>query len=222
MEESEPDELHIFDLDGTMWKNPVDTEANRKAFEKATGIPWIVNKAQSVALTKQHGKFVPIRQGWYGRAETLEPPLVPDPAPADFYIESVVEAFLASKANPKVDTILMTGRHAGLMSPVLRLLHDRGLCLVNQRVAQDGRIFRDLVDPNVKLYMLGMDGPAPKGTKPNSTLPWKMWMIEQFLEHRAYKAVQIWEDRDAHVEEFRALHGVLHPQITVHHIQEWD
>ena len=120
-------QLDIFDFDGTLFRNPHDSPENRLKYEKATGLPWAINKEQSLELTKKHGKFIGVRRGWYGRKETLEPPLVPDPAPKSFFIPEPCEALLKSKVDPDTITVLMTGRHAGIKNQVLRIAGDGGV-----------------------------------------------------------------------------------------------
>jgi len=39
-----PRKLDVFDFDGTLFRNPLDTGENRKKYEDHTGLPWIINK----------------------------------------------------------------------------------------------------------------------------------------------------------------------------------
>jgi hypothetical protein len=217
--------IRFFDFDGTLWRNPIDTPKNRAYFEEQTGTPWLINKALSRELTAKHRRHIPMRSGWYGRAETLEPPLVPNPAPKELFIEHAVQALHESKMNSEALTIIMTGRHAGLKNQVLRICDDGGLVKV-KRTNKDGCISYENDDPFVDLLMLGMDGPAKEavGTKPNSTLDWKMWIIEQYLHfYPEVGHLEIWEDREEHKIEFEALHGLVKPKVTVKFVdEEWE
>lgn len=201
--------LDIFDFDGTLWKNPADTPETRKAYEKATGVPWAISKEMAKELSRKTGRFVGPRQGWYGRAETLQPPLVPDPVTADFFIEEIVAELKKSTADEERATIIMTGRHAGLAQPVYRIIHDGKIAGV-EKVGNG--TFR-WVDPKVKIYFLGNDGPAIKlasGPKPQETFPWKRWIIHQFVAlWTDLEEIHIWEDREEHVVAF----GEIGPDI---------
>lgn len=212
--------LHVFDFDGTLVKTPCDTIENHRLFEKATGMPWLIDKNKSRELSKKHGKFIGMRSGWWGRKETLEPPLVPNPTPEDLFIKEVCDALHLSKKDQSAITIMMTGRHAGLKSQVLRIAADGKLFDINKTVSQKNELFCEVIDPNIACWFLGEDGPAPKGTKPTSTLPWKIWIIEQYLElHPTINSVEIWEDREEHVKEFQELDLIFDQEFKVHFVQ---
>lgn len=186
-------ELHIFDFDGTLFKSPTNTPENHKIFEDATGIPWVINKQKSAELTEQLGRPISTRSGWWGRAETLEPPLVPNPAPPDWFNQRVVADFHASKANPNAQTCLMTGRHKGLKNHVLRICHD-------------GNLFSEHDD--VSCFFLGELGPDPQGDMPNDTLGWKLWIIRQLMRtNPQLSKIIFWEDREEHVQPFLDING---------------
>lgn len=212
--------LQIFDFDGTLAKTPVDSHENKMFFEKQTGIPWVLSKSQATQLTKKHKKFFGPRNGWWGRKETLEPPLVPDPAPKDLFVEHVCEAFHKSKACEETVTIVMTGRHRGIANQVLRILGDGELVSVQRKESKDDKLYVDLADPRVQIYFLGDDGPKPSGSKPSSTILWKLWMIEQFLDiYPDLVKLTIWEDREEHVKEFKQLKGCIEQELVVQHVK---
>lgn len=205
--------LDIFDFDGTLWRNPMDTPENRKAFEKATGTPWAISKDMAKELSRKLGKFVGPRQGWYGRQETLQPPLVPDPVPSSFFIEEIVAELKKSAADPERETVIMTGRHAGLAQACYRIIHDGKLAEV-EKVGNG--TFR-WVDPNVRIFFLGNDGPAIKlasGPKPQETFPWKRWILHQFVALMTdLEGINIWEDRPEHVTAFGELQPEFEPLV---------
>jgi hypothetical protein len=89
-----PQVLDVFDFDGTLFHSPCDTPENRQKYERVTGIPWLIDKEASRRLSKQHGKHISMRHGWWGRGETLEPPLVPAPAPCEWFNKDVCDQFL--------------------------------------------------------------------------------------------------------------------------------
>lgn len=208
--------LHIFDVDGTLFRSPCDTPENRRKFEKATGLPWLIDKELSRTLTAKHKRFIPVRRGWWGRPETLEPPIVADPAPQEWFIQDTVESLFVSKQNPEIITLIMTGRHTGLQNQVLRILSDGNLLKVEKTVSKrTGDVFFKNVDPNAQFFCLGMDGPIKDffGAKPTETFPWKVWIIEQFCLAYPIENIEIWEDREEHVEKFTALN--IGPVIKV-------
>jgi hypothetical protein len=198
-----PTEIHVFDFDGTIFNSPEDTPENHKKYEQLTGIPWIITNELSKELTEKLGRPIKARKGWWGKAETLEPPLVPNPAPADWFNSKVIADFNESKANKDAATLLLTGRHGGLRSHVFRICNDG-----------------NLLDENVQCYFKGDDGPEPNGKKPSSTLLWKIWIVEQFVRiHLSPQKIVFWEDRIEHVEHFRSLNGILANEVIVNHIE---
>jgi hypothetical protein len=215
-----PTKLDVFDFDGTLFRSPADTPDNRKKYEAATGLPWLIDKEASRELTKKHKRHIGMRRGWWGRPETLEPPLVPDPAPAEWFNSGVVDAFKASKANPDTLTMVLTGRFTGLKGHVLRILKDGELVTVEATVAKDGQTHYKVTDSDVICHFLGEKGPKPAGTQPSETFPWKVWLIEQYLGlHTDIKTVEFWEDREEHVTNFGALHEVLAETVVVNHVK---
>ena len=209
-------QLDIFDFDGTLVKSPLNTHENYLVYEKATGLPWLIDKQRSRELSSKHGKFIGVRRGWWGRKETLEPPLVPDPAPESLFILEPCEALRKSKADPDAITVLMTGRHAGLKNQVLRIAGDGNLISIHKKVSKKNEIFCESIDSDITCWFLGDNGPNPQGAKPNSTLPWKMWIIEQYLElHQNLTKIVIWEDREEHVKEFESLNDMVEPEVVV-------
>lgn len=208
--------LDVFDFDGTLFRTPEDTPENRRKYEEATGMPWVIDKQRSRFLTKKLGRPIGMRRGWWGRRETLEPPLVPDPAPAEMFVAEICKQFLVSKADPDRLTMILTGRHFGLRHQVYRVLGDGGLVSVIKCKSDD--LHYENVDPNVTCIFLGEDGPKPKGIKPPDTLPWKTWILQQYVElYPSFETIQMWEDRPEHVEAFGGLK--LGPEMVVHHVE---
>jgi hypothetical protein len=211
--------LHLFDFDGTLANTPADTPENKRKYEEDQGIPWLISKTMSKQLTRKHKRTIPVRRGWWGRKETLQPPLVPDPAPAELFNKEVCDTFLESKNNDDALTLIMTGRHKGIGHNVLRILDDGGLVKINKVRSQDGKLHVQQIDDQVAVYFFGDDGPLPTSRKPQSTLPWKVWMMEQFLDiYREIQIVEWWEDREEHVREFRDLNNCIEQDVKVHHV----
>lgn len=209
-------QLDIFDFDGTLARTPCDTVENHKIYEDHHKIPWLINKTLSRELSNKSGKFVGMRSGWWGRQETLEPPLVPNPAPDHMFIKETCDALIASKSNPECITVIMTGRHAGLKRNVLRILDNAKLVKVKK--TQDGY---DVIDEDVTCWFLGENGPfgSKVSQKPTATFPWKSWIIEQYLLNYDISKVVIWEDRVEHVEAFLGLNESLGWEFVVNHVK---
>ena len=83
--------MHVFDFDGTLVDTPTPKDG-MELYRSVTGQEWPF-------------------QGWWGRAESLEPPLTMECGPAlDEYRQSV--------ANDAVATVMMTGRRIKLKKSV--------------------------------------------------------------------------------------------------------
>jgi hypothetical protein len=197
--------LKVFDFDHTLVNTPTNTPENVAKYESATGIPWLVDKELAAQLTEKLQRPIGVRKGWFGRPETLEPPLVPDPAPPELFIPKICKLFLESKLLPNTITIVLTGRHLGLKRHVLRILDDGNVIKCERQIDQQGRMWIENADVNLtEVYCLGQDGPFMTGapTKPPDTLPWKIWIINQYLKNYDIELIEMWEDRYAHMTAF--------------------
>lgn len=150
--------LVVFDFDGTLFRSP-DRVAGSAAYLAATGTPW------------PHA-------GWWGRVETLLPPVVADPA--GLFIENTVAACRRDRLDKNTRLVFMTGRPVRCRQAVLDIL------------AVPGLVFDDY-------YFRGMPGERHK-----DTLDIKIDIIENKLLRPGLEAVEIWEDRPEHVAGFRA------------------
>lgn len=211
--------LRIFDLDQTLIRTPANTPANIKLYEKATGQPWIISKEDARHLSKKHGRPIYPRRGWWGRAETLQPPLVPDPVPDSFWIKETVDALLKSLEDDSVN-LIMSGRHVGLKQEVLRILHQGDKLQGFVTVSKNGH-YDWIHNDKLHFYLLGMDGPFPDiSPKPQETLPWKIWIINQYrLVYENIEIIEFWEDRPEHVEKFMALNNEFPEDVVVYHVR---
>ena len=211
--------LKVFDFDQTLFNSPAHTDANLKLYEKHSGLPWNISKEEAMKLSKRLGRPIHPRRGWWGRAESLQPPLVPDPTPNELWIQPTVDAFLKDLDRDDVFTILMTGRHAGLQQEVFRILHQGPLNVVSKI---EGKQPYQWSAANSACYLLGQNGPCPEivGAKPNETFPWKVWIIQQYrLVYPNLEQIIIWEDRDEHVRHFRELNHEFQETVIVHHVR---
>ncbi len=209
--------LDIFDFDGTLAFTPENTPENVQKYEKYFGIPWLVNKEQSVHLSQKLGVHVPIRRGWWGREETLMPPLVPNPAPKELFNQKIVDRFLDSKKDKETTTLILTGRHFKLKNQILRILSDGELIEV-KKTKINSEIFYHSQDPNVTFYCLGEKGPFSSTNIPSETFPWKAWIIDQYLNNYDFDVVEIWEDREEHVQKFQELKNSYPQMFNVNHV----
>ena len=216
--------IAVFDFDGTLFLSPEDTPENHKRYEKHAGMPWLIDKVKARELSKVHKRFIGIRSGWWGRAETLEPPLVPDPAPREWFVSSVCDQLAFCKTNPDLQPVIVTGRHSGLRSHVVRILGDGKLAKVQRAISKRaGKEFYTLTDEQVILYCLGDDEPIPgRKDKPPNTLHWKLWLFNQFQDaYPEATEIEIWEDRDDHVEFFRQV-TFKNLKVIVNHVKGRD
>lgn len=233
--------IYIFDFDGTLFRSPEDTPENKKLYEKHTGIPWHITKEHARELTRRLKRPVNPRSGWWGKKESLLPPLVPDPIPKEMWIESTLEAFANAQNDKNGKVLIMTGRHTGLEREVLRILSHNPLLEIKKVEKpsttnwagikwEEGETYRDDThrylyiwsDPFVELKLLGMDGPCPDvvGTKPTSTREWKVWVLHQYrLLYHNVEEIEFWEDRAEHVEHFRSLNDEFKEKVIVNHVR---
>lgn len=213
---SMPSKLDVFDFDGTIFNSPTESEENKLKYEKATGIPWVIDKQMSHKLTQKHGKYIGMRRGWWGRAETLEPPLVPSPVPQEWFHKEVCKAFENSLSSPECRTMIITGRYRGLKHQVFRILNESKLVKID---TSDKNQYR-WNDENCNIQFLGDDGPLYSKNKPSTTFEYKIWVLEQCMElFPEIKTIEFWEDRAEHVEKFQELHGLLAENVIVNHIK---
>jgi len=215
-QENTMQKLQIFDFDGTLVFTPTDNAKTRKLFEDETGIPWVIDKKLARKLTNRLGRPITMRKGWFGRKETLEPPLVPNPTPDEMINRSVCDLFLQSKQDENALTVMMTGRHEGLRSHVLRILNDVGLVDVKY---EDGKAIQ--TDSDVVCYLNGNNGPAPEivGQKPHETHPWKIWILEQLIHVGNYDLIEIWEDRKKYIKPFEEFGESIEEDFVVHFVE---
>lgn len=99
--------LFIFDFDGTLAWTP-GPEEGRRLYESQTGRVWRW-------------------EGWWGRPESLLPPVVPDPTPNHLRNEPVIQELHRAWADPDSRAIVLTGRACHLRGEVYRILRDFGL-----------------------------------------------------------------------------------------------
>lgn len=150
--------LVIYDFDGTIFNSP-DRPEGETAYFEATG--------QTFPFS-----------GWWGRKETLLPPIVPQEPGSEWYIERTVNAFREDAKRQDTELILMTGRPFKNRKRIIEL------CELNQMVFH-GHYFR-----------------GQPGQKGRDTLEIKSNFITEDLMHEGLTVIEIWEDRPEHTSAF--------------------
>jgi hypothetical protein len=149
--------IAIYDFDDTIFKSPTREQGEIDYF-KLTGNKWP-------------------HVGWYGRVETLSPPLVPQIPPRSFLIESTYQAFLKDKQNPQAKVILLTGRPYKMRHRIQEILSNFGMVF-------DQEFYR-----------------GQPGTTGSDTFQIKMNIIRGLLTPEI-ELLEIYEDRPEHVSGF--------------------
>jgi hypothetical protein len=127
--------------------------------------------------------------GWFQDTITLSPPVVPDPPPADLWIETVVTKAEQSMANKPIEpttsenvrciTVLLTGRSTNYTEIVQRMVQHRKL----------------------KFDRMGLK-PVESAL---ATMDFKQDFIRQLVRECKPKFVNIFEDREDHVKKFTSF-----------------
>ena len=157
--------LMIWDFDGTLYNSP-GREEGEILYLEGMGKEWPFG-------------------GWYGRIETLLPPIIPDPPPRERLILWSYEQYLLAKADSEAYNVLLTGRP-----------HKN-----RKRVQEILKHFEISFDEEYYRGMRGIDG--------HDTFDIKCNIIENRLIHEALEVLELWEDRPEHVGPFTALLGRL-------------
>lgn len=156
--DSNKSKISIFDFDNTLFNSHKREEGEIKYFEE-TGKPWPF-------------------EGWYGRIETLQPPLIPNPIPESFWIQKTLNSFREDKEDSDVLTVLMTGRPYKIRHRIQEILK-------SQELIFDREIYRGM-----------------KGQKGKDTIDIKIHSIETEILNPQSKFLKIYEDRQEHLSIF--------------------
>lgn len=159
-EQVEVNKLVVYDFDGTLFHSP-EPEEGKKLYQDLTGAEWPY-------------------KGWWGRVETLSPPLVPEVPGPEWYILKTVSKCKADLADAKTSVVLMTGRPSHFRRRVENILHLAGL-------EMDGYFFS-----------------GQPGAQGASTFEVKWNFISRLLNPN-YRNLEIHEDRPDQIEKFKAF-----------------
>lgn len=166
--------LHIFDFDQTLVRTPNPAEG-KAAYLSATGTAW--------------------KGGWWGRPESLSPPVLPAPVPPARVIRTTFRELLeVVHLSQTAVAVVVTGRLGKLRQHVLRILDEA-------------------VDALPPLATASANPAVPHAavfTHPGGgyqTVDFKKKLIYSIVASRPLaeqplKAVHIWEDRLPHAEVF--------------------
>lgn len=149
--------MAIFDFDGTLVKSPDRTEGENLYFEAT-------------------GKMFPFG-GWWGRLETLIPPVFPQNPTEEYFIKPIVEAYKLTAQCPQTELILMTGRPYKHRKRIVEILDCQ----------------------NLKFHQYYFRGQP--GQKGRDTLEIKCNFIDDLI-HDSLEKLEIYEDRATHVSFF--------------------
>lgn len=149
--------LAIYDFDGTLFDSP-DRNKGEKFYVEHTGFQF------------------PFK-GWWGRPESLNPPIVPQNPNSNWFFGKPLESY---KKNSTGDVIivLMTGRPFKLRNRIQEILK-------TQSLEFDIEIFRGM-----------------KGQIGNDTIQIKLFELNKILNQFPISSVEMWEDRTEHMIEF--------------------
>lgn len=147
----------IYDYDNTLFHSLLPEEG-KELYWKRTGKTWPFT-------------------GWWGRVETLLPPLVTEPITEAYFVAETLAAFRTDRQRKDTNCYLMTGRPGKVAGRIKEILQ-----AVN--VNFDRHYFRG--------------GPAHL----SDTLEIKLYLIANEIITPEIEILEIWEDRAEHIEVF--------------------
>lgn len=155
--------LKVYDFDGTLVASPGREQAERD-FLAATGKPWP-------------------HIGFYGRPESLIPPVFPETPNESFLIQEIADICRKGEGDLR---ILMTGRPVKMRNRVLAICQGYGFIF-------DQTFFRGQHDCN----------------NSGDTFDFKQSVLETKLKTLPLTGVEMWEDREDHYIKFAQLFEVF-------------
>lgn len=151
--------LVIYDFDNTIFHSP----------ERETG---------EILYLEKSGEEWPF-QGWYGRLETLMPPLVPEIPGPEFFIQETVESIFKDSNDKNSYVVLMTGRPYKIRRRIQSILDSQNLHFDEEHYRGN-----------------------PIHPKGSSTFEIKFAILSRWLIHSKLDILEIWEDRPEHASAF--------------------
>lgn len=185
--------LHIFDFDGTLVRTPGPVEGKAK-YVLETGQSW--------------------SGGWWGRLESLCPPVVDTPYPTARVVNTVFDKMEEVMTRSQTEIgVVVTGRVMSLRPAVLRILDEICISRRNESVPSgDSFLNHDAVFTHIGGRLT---------TYEFKTQLFKLILTSDPVAKLDISEVHIWEDRREHAdpfatsfaEELRLLTGI---KTTVH------
>jgi hypothetical protein len=150
--------LVIYDFDGTIFNSP-DREKGELTYFNSTGekLPF---------------------SGWWGRLESLSPPIVPEKPDEKWLIANTIAAYREDFKNDETELVLMTGRPF-----------------------KNSKRIIDICQHFELMFHLHYFRGQP-GQKGKDTLEIKCNFITEELIHEKLEILEIWEDRPEHTAAF--------------------
>jgi len=159
----------IYDFDGTLFRSP----------EKEKGMQ---------RYAEEIGKPYP-HKGWWGRIESLMPPVVPHVPDLSWYVSKTIKQYHIDQACPKTNIILMTGRTNKFRSRIISLLENQNIRFSQMYFCND----HDSSGAN--------------------TFEVKANRIKKLLNPNI-ETLEIWEDRPDQIHQFNILTQELYNNLT--------
>lgn len=175
--------IAVFDFDDTLVFTP-NPEEGIPSYEKATGKPWIVRDKQTALAHGFPANFQ--RTGWWGRKETLHPPIF-EPHPEKLN-QSVANVFHGFRDDAHTYVVVMTGRGANNGGRVKEIL-------ANYNIHPDEFFFKGQKD-------LTQDQNYPRQ---GDTFDYKAFVILNRLVSPEIETIEIFDDREEHIPKFLEL-----------------
>lgn len=131
-------------------------------------------------------------RAWWSNEKSLEEPQVPEEPTTDWWVKKVLQDAHKSEQAADVAFVLVTGRYEKFEDRINELLDQQ-----------------DLDFDEVRL--------APEGARSEF---WKPRMLRQLINEHKPTRVEIWEDTDKVIEEFKKVCEEKDVPVKIHHINE--
>ena len=116
-------------------------------------------------------------KGWWGRLESLTPPVVPNKPDESWYVSKTIEQYRKDQSCPRTNSVLMTGRTNKFRSRILDILKYQDIKFSNVYFCND------------------------QGATGSNTFEIKTNRIQKMLTPNI-EILEIWEDRPDQISQF--------------------
>lgn len=187
--------LHIFDFDGTLVRTPGPVEGKERYLSE-TGRP--------------------LSGGWWGRLESLCPPVVDTPFPESRVVKTVLSEMeeVMTRSQTAIG-VVVTGRLTSLRSAVLRILDE--ICISRQNETVPSGV--SFLNQDAVFTAVG----GKLTTYDFKTQLFKLILTSEPVAALNISHVHIWEDRKEHADPFattfaKELKELTGAETTVHFV----